>query len=103
MINFSYGLQENIVWISSRLGAEIVPGCINFLYRLSEVISGQHKDMRDREKAAAHSRLETSYMYSAGLSLIYLMEAIPLYFNIEVYVFTSITQQKLLKYQLYFS
>ena len=32
------------------------------------------------------------------------MDAIPLCFNIEVYVFTSITQQKkVLKYQLYFS
>jgi len=31
------------------------------------------------------------------------MGAIPLCFNIEVYVFTSITQQKLLKYRIYFS
>jgi len=32
-----------------------------------------------------------------------LMDAILLCFNIEVYVFMSMTQQKLLKYQLYFS
>jgi hypothetical protein len=31
-----------------------------------------------------------------------LMDAIPLCFKIQVYVFTSITQQTLLKYQLYF-
>jgi len=89
------------VWISSRLGAEIAPGSINFVYTLSDVISGQHKDRRDREKAAAHSCLESSYIYSADLSLIYLLDAIPLCFNIEVYVFTSITQQKLLKYQIF--
>jgi hypothetical protein len=38
------------VGISSRLGAEIAPGSINFVYPLSDVISGQHKDRRDRER-----------------------------------------------------
>jgi hypothetical protein len=41
--------------------------------------------------------------YEPNHNFIYLMDAIPLCFNIEVYVFTSIAQEKSLKYQLYFS
>jgi len=39
----------------------------------------------------------------AGIISINLMDATPLCFNTEVYIFTPITQQKLLKYRLYFS
>ena len=52
------------------LGAEIAPGSINFVYPLSDVISGQHEEWRDSEKTAAHSCLETSYIYLADLSIV---------------------------------